>query len=124
MNRVTANPVHQRTESNESEFELYSDRHFRLFSCYDLSDRLVFRPKLDTPTINLKQLKEILLSKDLSRDKELDWISNGQLRFLDGEDIDGDKVCFQSFPRAGNTMLRRFLEAVTGVHTGSDMPID
>ena len=84
----------------------------------------MFRPKPDTPTVNLKQLKEILLSKDLSRDKELDWIASGEMRFLDGEDIDGDKVCFQSFPRSGNTMLRRFLEVVTGVHTGSDMPID
>ena len=68
MNRVTANSAHQRTESIESEFELFSDRYVRLFSSYDLSDRLVFRPKPDTPTVNLKQLKEILLSKDLSRD--------------------------------------------------------
>jgi hypothetical protein len=42
----------------------------------------------------LKQLKEILLSKDLSKGQELDWIANGDYRFLDGEDIDGDKVCF------------------------------
>ena len=81
-------------------------------------------PKSDTPTVNLKQLKEILLSKDLSRDRELDWIANGEIRFLDGEDIDGEKVCFQSFPRSGNTMLRKFLEVVTGVHTGSDRPLD
>ena len=80
-------------------------------------------PKSDTPTVNLKQLKEILLSKDLSRDRELDWIANGEIRFLDGEDIGGDKVSFQSFPRSGNTMLRKFLEVVTGVHTGSDRPL-
>ena len=69
-------------------------------------------------------MKEILLSKDLSRNQELDWIASGEIRFLDGEDIDGDKVSFQSFPRAGNSMLRKFLEVVTGVHTGSDMPLD
>ena len=73
---------------------MFSDRYVRLFSSYDLTDRLVFRPKPDTPTVNLQQLKEILLSKDLSRDKELDWIANGECRFLDGEDIEGDKVCF------------------------------
>ena len=89
-----------------------------------MTDRLVFRPKSDTPTVNLKELKEILLSKDLKRDQELEWISSGVYRFLDGEDINGDKIAFQSFPRSGNSMLRKFLETVTGVHTGSDMPID
>ena len=69
----------------------------------------MFRPKPDTPTVNLKKLKEILLSKDLSRDKELDWMEAQGCRFLDGEDIDGDKICFQSFPRSGNVMTRNFL---------------
>ena len=64
------------------------------------------------------------MSKDLSRCQELDWIANGETRFLDGEDIDGDRICFQSYPRSGNSMLRKFLEVVTGVYTGSDMPLD
>ena len=87
--RVTANPIHQRTEQNETEFELFSDRIERLYSSYDLTDRLTFRPKPGTPTVNLKQLKEILLSKDLERDQELEWIQSGVFRFLDGEDITG-----------------------------------
>ena len=95
MNRVTANPTYQRRMNHETEFEIFSDRFHRLFSQnYELTERLALRPKIETPTVNLKQLKEILLSKDLSRGQELDWIANGDYRFLDGEDIDGDKVCF------------------------------
>ena len=74
MDRFTANRVHQKSSENDSEYELFSDRCQRLYSHYDVDERLVFKPKPDTPTVNLKKLKEILLSKDLSRDKELDWM--------------------------------------------------
>ena len=46
------------------------------------------------------------------------------LRFLDGEDMTGNKVAFQSFARSGNSMMRTNLEAVTGVFTGSDMDLE
>lgn len=66
MNRVTANPTYQRRMNHETEFEIFSDRFHRLFSQnYELTERLALRPKTETPTVNLKQLKEILLSKDL-----------------------------------------------------------
>ena len=32
-------------------------------------------------------------------------------------------VAFQSFPRCGNTFLRRFIEQITGVYTGTDMVV-
>ena len=70
-------------------------------------------PGPDTPTVNLNWLKDYLLSQDLSRIDEMDWVEKGQFRFLDQEvDLDGtgDRVCFQSFARSGNTFLRRFLE--------------
>ena len=35
----------------------------------------------------------------------------------------GEKVAFQSYARSGNTFLRRYLEQVTGLFTGSDMPM-
>ena len=45
--------------------------------------------------------------------------------FLDGKtDMTGFKVAFQSFPRSGNTFLRRYLEQITGVYTGADMAIE
>ena len=75
--------------------------------------------------MNFGWLKEILLSKDLDRAKELDWAENGEYRFLDGKvDLSGNAVAFQSFPRTGNTFLRRFLEDITGIYTGADMNTD
>ena len=35
-----------------------------------------------------------------------------------------NSVALASFPRTGNSFLRKIIEQVTGVFTGSDMPID
>lgn len=89
-----------------------------------LDENLVVRAGPETLTINFNHLKELLLSKDLNRLSELDWIQQQSLRFLDGTvDMKGNVVAMMSFPRSGNTFLRRFLELCTGVFTGSDMNI-
>lgn len=54
----------------------------------------------------------------------MDWVSGSNLRFLDGESILGQQTAFISFPRTGNSFLRRLIELCTGVYTGSDMNID
>lgn len=85
------------------------------------------RPGPETPRVNFQWLQELLLSKDLSRDAELEWIANCKgLRFLEEQDLtlSGNAVAFQSMPRCGNSFLRRILETITGVYTGSDMNID
>lgn len=46
---------------------------------------------------------------------------DGKARFLDNENIDGERVCFATFPRSGNSYLRKCLEVITGVTSGSDM---
>ena len=72
-------------------------------------------------------MQEILLSKDLERDKELEWIANCKgLRFLEETDLlqSGQAVAFASMARSGNSFLRRIIESLTGVFTGSDMNID
>ena len=56
----------------------------RVFPTYIYDERCRIRPGPDTPTVNFNWLKELLLSKDLSRDAELDWVSANNLRFLDG----------------------------------------
>ena len=45
---------------------------------------------------------------------------DGHFRFLDGEPNPSNKVAFMSFPRSGNTFLRRYMELCTGVVTGAD----
>ena len=78
-------------------------------------------PGPDTPVVNFKWLKELLLSKDLSRNEELEWIKDSGYRFLDGEDMKGNTLSLSSFPRTGNSFMRRFIEEISGIFTGSDM---
>jgi len=44
------------------------------------------------------------------------------LRFLNGDKVD-EKVAYWTYNRSGNTFLRRYIELITGVPTGSEMPI-
>lgn len=115
----------QKSAANpDSEFETFSDRMARVFPTLELDDKLILRPGPKTETINFKQLKEILLSKDLARDEELSWVNKNNIRFLDGEDLGDQHVCFCSIPRSGNSFLRCFIEEVTGTLTGSDLNIN
>ena len=110
-----------KTKQNSNFFQIDS----RKFPGYQLDDKCRIKPKKDTPVVSFKWLKELLLSKDLDRADELNWANNGEYRFLDEkEDLTGNMVAFQSFPRCGNTFLRRLIEDVTGVYTGTDMNID
>jgi len=47
------------------------------------------------------------------------------LKFLDGMEggTDQDSVVIGSYPRSGNTLLRAYLEKVSGLVTGSDCDI-
>lgn len=74
-------------------------------------------------TVNLKQLFAVFKSKDEKVFEENQWMFDGQYRFLDKESIDGQHVNFTSYPRSGNSFLRRYLESVTGICTGSTMSI-
>jgi hypothetical protein len=117
----SVNPEMQNTLENPTGFELYSDCFARLYPTYTLDARLRIVPGPETPTVNFNTLKEILLSTDLERNSELAWIEKG-LRFLDGSvDMTGNRVCFASYPRTGNTMTRNYVEAVSGIFSGSDM---
>ena len=84
-------PADQSTEDHETEFELYSDRMTRIAPDLEIqtNNALKLYPGKNSPVINLKKHIELLLSKDLSRNSELDWIAGNKFRFLDGERIDG-----------------------------------
>jgi hypothetical protein len=36
----------------------------------------------------------------------------------------GNKVAFATYPRTGNSFLRKIIESISGVFTGGDMPLD
>ena len=80
--------------------------------------RVVARP--DTPVINLGQLIALLKSKDAALWERAKWMFDGQFRFLDGAPNKSNKIAFCSFPRSGNTFLRRYMELLTGISTGAD----
>ena len=97
----------------------------RIYPGYKFDDRCRITPGPDTPVVNFNEHKELLLSTDLSRLSELDWTKEGKCRFLDGSmELGLEKTALMSFPRSGNTLLRRFLEMTTGIVSGSDMNIE
>jgi len=105
---------------------LYSERIPKVFPDYKLDDDL--RLVADSAkTVNFDVLINHLLSKDLSileKDSKHEdaWMFDGENRFLIGDkDLGHWKTSFCSFPRTGNSMMRKYMEEITGVITGSDM---
>ena len=72
--------------------------------------------------VNLKQLMAMMKSKDEALFEENKWIWDKEFRFLDGEQIDR-RVGFTSFLRSGNSFLRRYIEQISGITTGSTMSL-
>jgi len=67
-------------------------------------------------------MRELYLSKDMSRLPELITFGENP-KFLDNtEKMTGNNIAFASFPRTGNSFLRKFIEQSTGLWTGSNMP--
>ena len=124
MERFSLRRENQSTAEHPTDYMLFSDRIHTMWPSYVLDGRCRLRPGPETPVINFVSLKELLLSKNLARNAELNWVSTNNLRFLARTDMTGQQVCLQSFPRTGNTFLRRVIELVTGVYTGSDMNIN
>ena len=101
-------------------FETFSERFRRIYPGYCLDQGMLIRALPETPTLNLVQLMDILKSKDANLWEQSKWIFDGKFRFLDGQANKSNKVAFCSFPRSGNTFLRKYMELCTGVITGAD----
>ena len=105
----------------KKDFETYSQRFRRLFPGYKLDSTMHIRPKTETPRINLNTLVALFKSRDAALWERSKWLfeaKNGV--FLDGEPIRSNKIAFCSFPRSGNTFLRKYFLLLTGIPTGSD----
>lgn len=126
FNRFSADSSRQHIDfQDETGLYLYSDYYSKKYGHLQLDDAGVLYPKEDTPTLNFEYLRDLLLSKDLSRVSELEWIGKEPVRFLDNTvDMTGNKVGLASFMRSGNTFLKKFIEGVTGVTTGSEFKGD
>ena len=121
MHKFSVNPAMQNTESNKTDYMLFSDRVALIYPGYQLDHRLCIRAGPTSATLNFDKLRELFLSKDLSRCAEFDWMKEESNRFLDGTvDMLPHSVAFSSYPRAGNSFLRRYFETITGITTGSN----
>ena len=126
MDYFSVDPAMQCMFGNSTGFELCSDRLAKDFPQYVFDERGRVRPGADFHSVNFDYLKELLLSKrDRKKEARIQWANEDEFRFLDGNtNLWGDMVAFQSFPRSGNTFLRRYLEQITGVVTGADMNVE
>ena len=77
-------------------------------------------PKL-AKTVNYDLLVNVLKSKDEAQLEKHGWMFDGNFRILDGKPIENNKIAFNTFMRSGNSFLRRFLEQITGIATGSSV---
>lgn len=69
--------------------------------------------------IDLDELKKIFLSKDMDLYDEIkDKYFTKEARFLNTKSL--SKITYTSYPRSGNTFLRKYFESITGLATGSD----
>jgi len=89
LQRFSLQQTNQSTPEKLTDFVLYSDRIQTIYPTYVLDERCRIRPGQNTPVINLGWLRELLLSSDLRRNAELDWVSGKNLRFLDGSNFFG-----------------------------------
>ena len=98
--------------------ELFSERFKRLYPGYFLDRNMRIRAKPETKVLNLNTLLKVLRSNDQKLWQESKWIfpdKDDVTRFLDGQPNKSNKIAFASFPRSGNTFLRKYTELLTGV---------
>ena len=100
---------------------LCSDRMFKSFSNFKFESEGVVVPSNSRDTVKFNSLKELLLSKDLSRIDEIQWGSLFESKYLNGfDDTNGFKVALQSFYQGSDRFLTKTLEEITGIVIGSD----
>lgn len=68
----------------------------------------------------MEKLMTIFRSKDEDLWRQSAWMFENEFKFLDGKPNNWNKIAFASFPRSGNTFLRKCCELLTGVQTGAD----
>jgi len=73
-------------------------------------------------TIDMDELLGLLRSKDLARYHQVKSHFFGkQARFTNKKAVEQSSVMYATYPRSGNSLMRKYFENVTGVATGSDM---
>ena len=101
-------------------FEKFSERFQRIYQGYFLDNEMHVRASPGTKVVNLNDLVGLLKSKDRHLWEQAAWVWKNELKFLDGSANNSNKIAFASFPRSGNTFLRKYMELLSGIQTGAD----
>ena len=74
-------------------------------------------------TLNLDELMKVLGGTDFDAYEQYKkkYFDDKVQKFLDGSPLDGERVCYMTFMRSGNTFLRKYLELITMIPTGTEM---
>ena len=102
---------------------------------YVLDDLRRVRPGPESTTVDFGELVDTLLSSDEGLLQTNSWMFSDKkhVKFLQsagqaksGRTVSntGSIVSYISYPRCGNSFLRKYLQDITGIATGSDMSVE
>ena len=97
------------TLTKQEGFYNYSEIFRRRFPLGYECDKLGRVVPTTAKRVNMRYLRELLTSTDESKYEQNSWIWDGEFRFLDGAPLER-RVGFTSYPRSGNSFLRRYVE--------------
>ena len=97
------------SSEEKASLETCSDKLRRIFPDYAFDENMRLRPKPSTRRLNLNQLVAMYRSKDSSLYEEVfpNGVEPENALFLDSEPNSSNKIALASWPRSGNTFLRK-----------------
>jgi hypothetical protein len=105
-------------------YKRWSDLFETIFKGYALNDKREI-DVVTAPTLNYDHLISMLLGKDTQSDEIAGFEQlvqeNGSMYF--DKKCEVPPIAFASLMRSGNTFYRRLIEEISGVATGSNLPL-
>jgi hypothetical protein len=72
--------------------------------------------------VDLDELLGLFRSNDIARYNEVkDHFFGAQARYTNQKAVEQMSVMYATYPRSGNSLMRKYFENLTGIATGSDM---
>ena len=105
-------------------YETFSETLKRKSPGYKLDTKTLYIVPDTDHRVNLDEFFALMRSKDIAayeRDKDKFFGPSG--RFTTENAIEQMSVLYATFPRSGNSMMRKYFENVCGLATGSDLQL-
>jgi len=73
-------------------------------------------------SISMDELLGLLKSKDIDRYEQVkSRMFSTNVRYTTGKAYEQSSIAYVTYPRSGNSLMRKYFENITGIATGSDM---